>query len=101
MLTFECLQKNLEPFDLLNVQYVNDCRQEIHFRRRRLPSGKRNLLSKVGTLKNGSLTGYIYVGHLREFDYDPNVTKFGYLSLKNLNEEEFKEVLQKVTKHYR
>ncbi|MBB6452360.1 hypothetical protein HNQ94_000805 [Salirhabdus euzebyi] len=101
MLTMESLEKNLQPLDLLDVQYDNEIRHEIHFRRRRLPSGKRNLLSKVGMLKDGTLTGYIYVGHLREFDYHPDRTKMGYLPIKNLKEEQFKELLNKVTKHYR
>lgn len=101
MLTFKKLNEILEPYEILKVENGDGKRHEFLFRRKRLPTGKRNLLTKVSELKNGGLSGYIYVGHLREFDKHPERKKMGYIPIKNLSEDEFKEILKRVTREYR
>lgn len=101
MLTFEELTKLLSPYELVQVETGDGKRNEFVFRRRRLPTGKRNLLTKVMELKEGGLTGYIYVGHLSEYDKHPERKKMGYLPIRHLGEHELKDLLQKVTKGYR
>ncbi|MBO8157330.1 MAG: hypothetical protein H0Z32_12805 [Bacillaceae bacterium] len=88
----------IEPYELVQVKHTDGRRHEFFFRRRRFPTGKKNVLSKVMELKDGRLSGYIYVGHLPEYDHHPERTKMGYLPIKNLTTEEIKDLMKKVTR---
>jgi len=45
--------------------------------------------------------GYIYVGHLPEFNYHPNRKKDGYLFVGDLTENEFLQIVEKVIRDYK
>jgi DNA repair exonuclease SbcCD nuclease subunit len=56
---------------------------------------------EVVQLVNGGVGGYIYVGHLHEYDNHPKRHKDGYLNIGHMEEIEFMEVTTKVTKEYK
>ena len=62
---------------------------------------KREVAREVCSLINGGVGGYIYVGHLPEYDDHPKRHKDGYLNIGHMDEMGLIEVTTKVTKHYK
>ncbi|TCT20368.1 hypothetical protein EDD68_11452 [Melghiribacillus thermohalophilus] len=89
--------KMVEPYELVQVKHPDGKKYEFFFHRSRFPTGKKNVLSKVTELKDGTLSGYIYVGHLPEYDHHPKRTKMGYLPIKHFTADQLEKLLKKVT----
>lgn len=72
-----------------------------YFEDKYINTRKSEVAHEVCSLQNGGVGGYIYVGHLTEFDHHPNRKKDGYLFIGNLTENEFLEIAEKVIREYK
>ncbi len=72
-----------------------------YFEDRYVQSHKSEVAREVCELINGGVGGYIYVGHLPEFDVHPKRKKDGYLNIGDMTEKELIRVTEKVTREYK
>lgn len=72
-----------------------------YFADRYLDTRKAEVAREVTELINGGVGGYIYVGHLQEYNVHPKRHPDGYLNISDMAEQEFIDLITKVTKHYK
>ena len=71
------------------------------FKDRFIDHKRSQVFCDVTELIRGGIAGYIYIGHLKEFDKHPHKTKLGHLQIGKMTEQELREITQKVTKEYK
>ena len=72
-----------------------------YFADKYLYTRKKEVAREVTALLNGGVGGYIYVGHLPEYDTHPKRHKDGYLNIKHMLEPDFIDLVAKVVEHYK
>lgn len=103
-LTFERVDEILKTdFELLSKNRVrnNNVLHSYYFADRYLHTRKVEVAREIVDLKNGGVGGYIYVGHLPEYNNHPKRHKDGYLNIGQMEEQEFIDVTTNVTKEYK
>jgi len=71
------------------------------FKDKSIYHSKTHVFREVTQLKNGGVGGYIYVGHLSEYNHHPQRDYRGQFKIGNLTEQELRELTTKVTKEYK
>ena len=103
-LTFKKVDEILKnDFGLLSRTRVRNkyILQSYFFADRYLDTRKSEVARELVGLIKGGVGGYIYVGHLPEYNSHPKRHKDGYLNIGHMGEQEFIELTTKVTKHYK
>ena len=72
-----------------------------YYKDKYIQTNKREVAREVTELLNGGVGGYIYVGHLSDYDNHPKRHKDGYMNIGHLEEQEFIDLVAEVTKHYK
>jgi hypothetical protein len=89
-----------DEFGLL-CKGISENRFNYYFSDRHLYSRKSLVVQQVKPLKNGEVGGYVYAGHLPEYDNHEKMHKDGYMNIGQLSEFEFIELLRKVTQAFK
>ena len=103
-LNFETVDKILkEEFGLESesTDNGNNVRHRYFFKDKFLYNKKAQVCREVVALKNGGVGGYIYVGHLPEYNHHPKRDYRGQFKIGNLTEQELRVITEKVTKEYK
>lgn len=72
-----------------------------YFEDRYTDTKKSEVAHEITALQNGGCGGYIYVGHLKEFNNHPARKKDGYLKIGDLTMDEFIDIAEKVIREYK
>lgn len=89
-------------FSLLSkIRKDNTKRHSYYFKDRYIYTKKSEVAREIVELKNGGVGGYIYVGHLSEYNNCSKKHKDGYLNIGHMEESEFIDLAAKVTKEYK
>lgn len=103
-LNFDTLDKILkEEFELESLSTDNgkNVRYRYFFKDKFLYNKKAQVFCEVSELKNCGVGGYIYVGHLTEYNHHPQRDYRGQFKIGSLTEQELRELTTKVTKEYK
>ena len=76
-------------------------RHSYYIKNRFIYNRKSEVFREVAELKNGGVGGYLYVGHLTEYDKHTLRDKGGFLKIGSLTEDELRKITAKVTKEYK
>jgi hypothetical protein len=83
------------------VRDISENRFNYYFSDRHLYSRKSLVVQQVKQLKNGGVGGYVYAGHLPEYDNHEKIHPDGYMNIGQLLELDFIELLRKVTQEFK
>ena len=103
-LNFETVDKILkEEFGLESGLTDNgsSVRHRYFFKDKFIYNKKSQVFREVVALQSGGVGGYIYVGHLTEYNHHPQRDYRGQFKIGNLTEQELREITTKVTKEYK
>lgn len=90
---FGLLSKTRERNDNILYSY--------YFEDRYLNTRKSEVAREITELKGGGVGGYIYVGHLQEYNEHSKRHKDGYLNIGHMKEHEFIDLVTQVVKNYK
>lgn len=84
-----------------NIKGTQNERHSYYFTDKYIYTKKSEVAREIVDLKNGGVGGYIYVGHLSEYNNHPKKHKDGYFNIGHLEENEFIDLVAKVTREYK
>ncbi len=100
-LTFARVDEILKSYGLVSHTIKNGQCTEYSFEDRVIHVSQKNVATRVKSLINGGVGGYLYIGHLREYDNHDNKTKMGHIPIGAMSEEELHNTIDKVIRDYR